>query len=198
MAQRVPRVSGIEKALLAALAAWGLFPLVLLLVHAGQAHARFTGADGLIGADGVLGADQLQHLAWARDAAAHGLASDLFSLAPSGHVYLEPLFTITGVLSRLGLSLQLAYLLWKPVAAVALFVSTLALARRVFGDDLRARCAAVGLALFLYTPVTALVSWAKLGAGPFRFQMYLLGDELLPANKLWGYVPSAVGLAMMP
>ena len=120
MAQSVPRVSGIEKALLAALAAWGLFPLALLLIHAGQAHARFTGADGLIGADGVLGADQLQYLAWARDASAHGLASDLFSLAPSGHVYLEPIFTIIGGLHRIGLSLTLAYQLFKPVAIVAL------------------------------------------------------------------------------
>jgi hypothetical protein len=113
-------------------------------------------------------------------------------------VYLEPVFAITGILWRLGLPLQLAYLLWKPVAAVALFVATLALAKRVFEDDLRARAAAVALSLFLYTPVTALVSWASLGAGPFRFQMYLLGYELLPANKLWGYVPSALGLAMMP
>jgi hypothetical protein len=192
------RASRLELLLLVSLVAWGVFPLVALIVHASRAHAILTGADGLIGADGVLGADQLQYLAWARDAGAHGLASDLFSLAPSGHVYLEPLFTITGVLSRLGLSLQLAYLLWKPVAAVALFVATLALAKRVFADDLRARCAAVALSLFLYTPVTALVSWAKLGAGPFRFQMYLLGYELLPANKLWGYVPSAVSLAMMP
>jgi hypothetical protein len=192
------RASRVELLLLVSLVAWGLFPLVVLIAHAIQAHATLTGADGLIGADGVLGADQLQYLAWARDAGTHGLASDLFSLAPSGHVYLEPLFTITGILWRLELSLQLAYLLWKPVAAVALFVATLALAKRAFGDDIRARAAAVALSLFLYTPVTALVSWANLGSGPFRFQMYLLGDELLPANKLWGYVPSALGLAMMP
>jgi len=183
---------------LAALAAWGLFPLVLLLAHAVHAHARFTGADGLIGADGVLGADQLQYLAWARDAGSHGLASDLFSLAPSGHVYLQPLFEITGALWRLGLSLPLAYLLWKPVAVIALFAGTLAWARRMFGDQPRARAAVVVLSLFLYTPLTALVSWAGLGAGPFRFQMYLLGYELLPANKLWGYAPSAIALALMP
>ena len=121
MPERVPRASRAEIVLLVALLAWAVFPIVLLVVHAGQIHARFTGADGLIGADGVLGADQLQYLAWARDAGAHGLASDLFTLAPSGHVYLEPLFTITGALRRLGLSLQLAYLLWKPIAAVALF-----------------------------------------------------------------------------
>src|ERR1700722_12797688 len=192
------RASRTELALLAALAAWGLFPLVLLLAHAIDAHARFTGADGLIGADGVLGADQLQYLAWARDAGAHGLASDLFSLAPSGHVYLQPLFAISGALWRLGLSLQLAYLLWKPVAVIALFAGALAWARRMFGDQARARAAVVVLSLFLYTPLAALTSWAILGSGRFRFQMYLLAYELLAANKLWGYAPSALALALMP
>src|SRR6185437_12236317 len=28
--------------------------------------------------------------------------------------------------------------------------------------------------------------------------LYLLGDELLAADKLWGYVPSALGLALVP
>lgn len=198
MAQSVPRVSGIEKALLAALAAWGVFPLVLLLIHAGHAHAQFTGADGLIGADGVLGADQLQYLAWARDAAAHGLASDLFSLAPSGHVYLEPIFTIAGALHRLGLSLALAYLLFKPIAIVALLLGAVAWARRTFADQLAARAAVATLSLFLYTPLAALFSWTQLGSGSFRFSLYLLGDELLAANKLWGYVPSALAVALVP
>jgi hypothetical protein len=198
MPERVPRASRAEIVLLAALLAWAVFPIVLLLVHAGQIHARFTGADGLIGADGVLGADQLQYLAWARDAGAHGLASDLFTLAPSGHVYLEPLFTITGALRRLGLSLQLAYLLWKPVAAVALFAAAVAWARRAFAARLAARAAVVALALFMYLPLAALFSWANSGPGPFRFQLYLLAYELLGANKLWGYVPSALGLALVP
>ncbi|MGI8506197.1 MAG: hypothetical protein ACR2MK_05215 [Solirubrobacteraceae bacterium] len=193
-----PRVSRAEIVLLAALGAWALFPIVLLLAHASHTNTSFTGADGLIGADGVLGADQLQYLAWARDAGAHGLASDLFSLAPSGHVYLEPLFTITGALWRIGLSLQLAYLLWKPVAVVVLALAAVAWARRAFADQLAARAAAVALALFLYTPLTALFSWAQLGGGRFRFQLYLLGYELLAANKLWGYVPSAIGLALVP
>jgi hypothetical protein len=198
MAPSVPRVTGIEKALLAALAAWGLFPLVLLLVHAGQAHARFTGADGLIGADGVLGADQLQYLAWARDAGAHGLASDLFSLAPSGHVYLEPIFTVIGGLRRIGLSLALAYQLFKPVAIIALLLGTVAWARRLFADQLGARAAVVVLSLFLFTPLAALFSWTQLGGGSFRFSLYLLADELLAADKVWGYVPSAFALALVP
>jgi hypothetical protein len=198
MSETAPRLTGIEKALLAALAAWGLFPIVLLLVHAGHAHARFTGANGLIGADGVLGADQLQYLAWARDAGAHGLAADLFSLAPSGHVYLQPVFTIVGALHRVGLSLALAYLLFTPVAIVAMLAGTVAWARRFFGDQPAARAAAVALSLFLYTPLAALFSWASLGSGSFRFSLYLLGYEVLGANKLWGYVPSALALALVP
>ncbi len=193
-----PRVSRAEIVLLAALAVWAAFPIVLLLVHASQTHSTFTGADGLIGANGVLGADQLQYLAWARDAGTHGLASDLFTLQPNGHVYLEPLFTITGALWHIGLSMQLAYLVWKPLAVVALLFAAVAWARRAFGDQLGARAAAVVLAVFLYTPLTALFSWFKLGGGSFRFELYLLGSELLAANKLWGYVPSALALALVP
>ncbi|MGH2914181.1 MAG: hypothetical protein ACRDMX_04250 [Solirubrobacteraceae bacterium] len=194
-----PRWSGVELALLVALGAWATFPLVLLLARASTLHATFTGADGLIGADGVLGADQLQYLAWIRDAGAHGgLASDLFTLGPSGHVYLEPLFAISGALWRLGASIQLAYLVWKPVAVVALVAAAGAWARRAFGDRVGARGASIALALFLCTPLAALFSWFKLAGPPFGFQLYLLGDELLAADKLWGYVPSAIGLALVP
>ncbi len=106
----------LETALLAAPGRVGAVPARAAARARRAAHAQFTGADGLIGADGVLGADQLQYLAWARDASAHGgLASDLFSFSQGGHVYLQPLFTIIGALYRLGLSLPLAYLLWKPV-----------------------------------------------------------------------------------
>lgn len=198
MAVSRPRASRAEIALLAALAGYGLFPLVLLLARAATLHARFTGADGLIGADGVLGADQLQYLAWIRDAAHHGLASDLFTLRPSGHVYLQPLFAISGALLRLGLSLPLSYLIWKPVAIVALFAAALAWARRCCGDRPGARAAVVALSLFFVTPLAALFSWTQMGSGPFRFSLFLLGDEMLAAGKLWGYVPSAFGLALVP
>jgi hypothetical protein len=199
MPQRGPRVSPLEAVLLAGLAAWALFPLVLLLVHAGQLHARFTGADGLIGADGVLGADQLQYLAWARDAGAHGgLASDLFSFSQGGHVYLQPLFAISGALWRLGVSLPLAYLLWKAVAIVALGLAAVAWARRFFAGELAARAGVVTISLFLCTPLAALYSWTQWASSSFRFSLYLLGDELLPADKLWGYTASAIGLALVP
>ncbi|MDQ6729754.1 MAG: hypothetical protein M3022_05535 [Actinomycetota bacterium] len=195
---RRARASGAEIAVLALLTGWAMFPLVLLLLRAAQLHAIFTGADGLIGADGVLGADQLQYLAWARDAGSHVLASDLFTFAPSGHVYLEPLFLVSGLLGRLGLSLSLAYLLWKPVAILALLIAAAGWSRRFFAAGVGARAAAVTLALFLCTPLASLYSWTQVGGGPFRFSLYLLGDELLAAGKLWGYLPSALGLALVP
>jgi hypothetical protein len=199
MPDRGPRVARAEIVLLVALGVWGLAPLVLQLIHAAALHAQFTGADGLIGADGVLGADQLQYLAWTRDAAAHGgFTSDLFSFAGDGHVYLQPMFAISAGLYRLGLSLPLAYLLWKPVAIVALFAAAVAWARRMVGPRIGPRTAVVALSLFLYVPATALASWATLGDKPFRFQIYLLGSELLVAGKLWGYVTSALGLALVP
>jgi hypothetical protein len=197
MGNRGPRLSAAEIGLLGLLGAWALFPLVLFLVYAGQEHASFSGADGLIGAGGILGADQLQYLAWIRDAGAHGLASDLFSLAPSGHVYLEPLFTISGWFWQAGVSVSVAYLIWKPVAVIALWLAGVAWARRAFPERLGPRTATVILAIFLYTPLAALVSWTSVGGTPFRFQLYLLGEELLGAGKLWGYVPSAFGLAFV-
>jgi hypothetical protein len=198
MPYRAPRATAAEFSLLVLLVIWGLFPIALLLAYAAHVHASFTGADGLIGADGVLGADQLQYLAWARDAGAHGLISDLFTLAPNGHVYLQPLSLISGLLWRAGVSLQVAYLLWKPIAAVALFVAALAWARRMFPEQMGARSSVVVLSLFLFTPLAALYSWTDMASGSFRFQLYLLGDELLAAGKLWGYVPSAIGLALVP
>jgi hypothetical protein len=199
MAETGPRASSAEVLIVAALGVWGLGPLVLLLLHAATLHATLTGADGLIGADGVLGADQLQYLAWIRDGSAHGgLASDLFTLAPTGHVYLEPLFSVSSALVRIGVSIQLAYLIWQPVAIVALLLGARAWARRLLPDDPGGRSAAIVLSLFLFTPLAALLSWTQLGSGPLRFNLYLLADELLAAGKLWGYVPSAIGLALVP
>jgi hypothetical protein len=198
MRARGPSATGAEIIVLAVMALWAAFPIALLLAYASHFHASFTGADGLIGADGVLGADQLQYLAWIRDAGSHILASNLFSLSPSGHVYLEPLFTVSGLLWHLGLSLQLSYLIWKPIAVVVLVLAAIDFARRAFGEEGAARAAAVVLALFLFTPLDALFSWSGLASDQFRFQIYLLGDELFAASKLWGYVPSALALALVP
>jgi hypothetical protein len=198
MTHRTPRVTRGELALLAALVVWGLFPVVLLLIHAAHTHTRLTGADGLIGADGELGGDQLQYLAWIRDASAHGLAADLFRLTDIRRVYLEPLFTISGGLYRLGVPLSVAYLVFKPVAIVALGAGAVAWARRMFGDQAGARAATVALSLFLSVPASELFGWTHSGKGGLSFPLFLLGSELHGADKIWGYVPSAIALGLMP
>jgi hypothetical protein len=179
------------------LAAWAFFPVVLLAAHAGAIHATWTGADGLIGADGVLGADQLQYLAWARGIAGHGLAADLFTLGRSGHVYLEPASGIAGGFAALGAGLITGYLVVKAVAVLVLAGGVAAWCRRLLPGRPGAQLAAVALALFTVTPATALVNWLQLGSARFRFDVYLAGDELLAATKLWGYVPAALSVGLM-
>ncbi len=179
-------------ALLGVLALWGLVPIALMMIHALQAHLRLTGADG------IVGGDQLQYLAWARDAGRHGLASNLFDLQPSGHVFAQPLFSLSGALWRLGLPLTAAYWLWKPIAILILVAGTAAWAARLLADSLRARLAAVALALFFYTPAAALAAWAELGSAGSRTGLLTLAGETFPAGELWGYLPSAITVGLMP
>ena len=179
-------------ALLGVLALWGLVPIALMMIHALHAHLRLTGADG------IVGGDQLQYLAWARDAGSHGLASNLFDLQPSGHVFAQPLFSLSGALWRLGLPLTAAYWLWKPIAILVLVAGTAAWAGRLLADSLRARLAAVALALFFYTPAAALAAWAELGSAGSRTGLLTLAGEPFPAGELWGYLPSAITVGLMP
>jgi hypothetical protein len=196
MARRAVGHGPARLALVGVLAAWAFFPVVLLALHAASTHTTWTGADGLIGADGVLGADQLQYLAWARSVSTHGLAADLFTLGPAGHVYLEPASGVVGGLLALGLPLVAGYLIAKAVAVIALAVAVLAWVRRFLAGR-GVLLAGALLALFLVTPATALVNWLQTGSASFRFAVYLAGDELLPATKLWGYVPAALGIALL-
>jgi hypothetical protein len=180
-----------------ALAAWAFFPVVLLALHASTIHARWTGADGLIGADGVLGADQLQYLAWARSVADHGLAADLFTLRASAHVYLEPVSGAVGGLLALGLPLVTGYLVAKAVAVLALAGAATLWVARLLPGRRGAALGALALALFTVTPATAIINWAQTGSARFRFDVYLAGDELLAATKLWGYAPAALAIALL-
>jgi hypothetical protein len=195
MGRRLP--SAVAAAAVLTLAAWAFFPVVLLVIHAAQVHATWTGADGLIGADGVLGADQLQYLAWGRSIAQHGLASDLFTLGSSGHVFLEPASGLEGGFAAAGAGLITGYLVVKALGVLVLAGGVLAWCRRLLGGRDRSTAAAVALALFTVTPATTLVNWLALGPPRFRFDVYLAGDELLAATKLWGYVPAALAIGLM-
>ena len=180
-----------------ALLAWAFFPVILLAVHADATHAVWTGANGLIGADGVLGADQLQYLAWARGIADHGLAADLFTLGPSGHVFLEPVSGVVGGLQWLGVPLIVGALAATAFTAVGLGLAAAAWARRLEPGSAAAQLGVIALALFTVTPAAALVNWAQIGSARFRFEVYLAGDELLAATKLWGYAPAVLALVLL-
>jgi len=187
----VTRLRSARWALLAALMLWAIVPIAVIAVHALVTHQRLTGADGLIGGD------QLQYLSWARDAGSHGLASDLFVLSPNGHVYLEPIFAITGLLWRLGMSLTAAYWLWKPVAVLVLFAGTGMWIERLLSAP-RERLVALALALFMLTPIASLTAWVALGSASFRGGVSVVGAEMQPAAALWGYLPNAVAVGLIP
>jgi hypothetical protein len=52
----------------------------------------------------------------------HGLISNQFDLRSDPHLFLHPVFALSALAWRLGLSLQVAFLAWQPVWASALVV----------------------------------------------------------------------------
>jgi hypothetical protein len=189
---RSDRLSVLERALLGALAAWALVPLALMIVHAIRADLQLTGADG------PIGADQLQYMAWVRDGGAHGLASNLFELSPTAHAFLQPMFTLSGLLWRIGVPIAVSYLIWTPVAIAALFGGAVAWTSRLLPAQGFSRAAALALALFFVTPAAPLVLWFTLGSGSLRVALQQLSGEVTSAGALWGYLPTAIAVGLMP
>jgi hypothetical protein len=97
------------------LATWGFAPLVALIIDVAVHGGVLSGSDG-----GAPSADQFQYMAWIREAGMHGLIANSFELTPTHAVFLQPMFLLSGIAWRLGLGIQLAYLVWKPVAMLAL------------------------------------------------------------------------------
>jgi hypothetical protein len=128
------------------------------------------------GTDGEFIPDQMQYLAWVRDAANHGLASDLFVLRSTPHDYLQPAVEGSAALTALGVAPWLSLLLWKPVAVLGVFFAIRAYLRRQISDPFAYKCA-LALALF------------------FGF-FAVLGDEWLPFWS-WGYTFGLMAIAAM-
>ena len=113
----------------------------------------------LIGTNGRDFFDQFQYLAWIRDAGSHGLASNLWVIGHTPHDYLHPMYLISGLLWRLGVSVQVAYLIWKPVALLVLFLGCAWYVTRLEPDNRARQTAALVLALFYQSPAYALAVW---------------------------------------
>ncbi|MDQ6818286.1 MAG: hypothetical protein M3018_12890 [Actinomycetota bacterium] len=146
--------------MLAVLGVLSLWTLFLDLRYAHLNHLVWTGTNG------PFLVDQMQYLAWIRDAAAHGLASNLFVLHHTAHDYFQPAIEISAGLTWLGVAPYLALLVWKPIGVLAIFFAVRVCVRRMIEGKWPRRAALV-LALF------------------FGF-IGVLGDEWLPFWS-WGY-----------
>jgi hypothetical protein len=181
-----------EAALLAVVLAWSLAPVVWLLVESLRHGYTLTGADG------PIPGDQLQYLAWVRDAGEHGLAANLFELRPGDHVFAHPMFTPAGLASGIGVPVQLAYWLWKPVAALALAGGALLWVKRLLPGRAGAQAAATALALFSFSALSAIVLWGEMGSAATRAKTYTSAGEMFVAGELWGYAQTAIAIGLMP
>jgi hypothetical protein len=174
----------------AVLVVWAFAPLVSLIVYV-QIHGGV-----LTGANGSDAFDQAAYLAWIRDAGAHGLASDLWQIPPTAHDYLHPMFEISGLLWRLGLPIQIAYLIWKPVAVLVLFLGFAAYTERLLPDRGQ-RTAALVVALFYLSPITAIAQWTGRISLVHRLTLVLATDDADSALNLWGFDHTAITIGMM-
>ena len=179
------------RALGVALGALAIAPLAGLLLRV------WTQGGYLAGGDGFLVLDQLQYVNWLRQAGEHGLIGNLYDLAPGPRSFLHPGLLISGALNALGLGAIAAYLIWKPVAVLALWAGAKAWVERFIPADGR-RVAAVALALFFCSPLAALVGWAGWGGLEARFDFDFLSGELTTNNYLWGYLFTAIAVGLMP
>lgn len=182
------RLDRTELAALVALAGLSLLVLAALL----------TKGRALTGADGLLAADQLQYFTWIRQAGEHGLVGNEYDMAPDDRVFLHPGFLLSGLLHQwLGLSVPLSYLLWKPVAVVLLFWGVLRYVRRLLPAG-APRHAGLVLGLFAVMPASAFVAWTGLGGRPRQFMFDFIAGELASSTFLWGYLMTAIAVALMP
>jgi hypothetical protein len=177
--------------LLLVLVSWSIAPLIALLLYAAHRGGTFTGVYG------PFLVDQLQYLAWIRDSGQHLLASNLFDVVPSSHVFLHPMFLLSGAAWRMGLSPQVAYMLWLPVAILALFSGFLAYVHRMVSPGRWQRPAALALALFFVTPTAALAHWLHPSGTRVR-DLILVAGEMFPAAQAHGYLPTVIAIGLMP
>jgi hypothetical protein len=176
----------------AAFTLWVVAPIVALIVEARREGAIWGGAWAAI-----TPADQYRYLAWIRDAGDHLLISNAFSVDSIGHVYLHPIFLLSGLAWRLGASLQLSYLLWLPVAITVLVYGFRSYIAR-FLDDGWPRRSALILALFFFTPLLPMLDYGSVFTADSVAHAVNVAGAAAPYWQAWGYLPTLVALGLMP
>jgi hypothetical protein len=120
-ASRRGRLDAFDLAVLLAFALLSVWLLSLLVWYQRPDHMW-------IGTDGPVVGDQVQYLAWIRESARHVLIANPFKLESSAASFLHPGLVLSGAATHVGVAPWIAYLIWKPVAVVALFVAVRAAA----------------------------------------------------------------------
>jgi hypothetical protein len=148
------------------------------------------------GTDGPFVGDQMQYLGWIEDSAQHFLISNPFISRPSVASFLQPAIAISGGLVRLGLSSSAAYLVWKPVAVLLLFIAVRAYVRHLFTGTAARRVALV-IALFYISPLSELSQRFHWFHGFNALTVEGAGLEMWPGLYLWGYPFTALCVAAL-
>lgn len=186
-----PRLAGWDWFVLVALFAVAVAPLAGLLIRV------WTRGGVVTGADGFLVTDPMQYVNWLRQSGEYGAAANLYDLAPGPRSFVHPGLLVSGIAYRLGAGVVAAYHLWKPVAVLALFCGSFYFAGR-FLTRSRDRRAAVVLALFFATPISAVVGWLANPASKVKFDLDFVGGEMWTGTYLWGYLFTAIAVGLMP
>jgi hypothetical protein len=139
----------------------------------------------------------MQYLSFIRDAGDHFLISNRFDVVPDRHLFLDPVFLVSGLVWKLGASIQLAFLLWLPVAVAVLVAGFAAYARRLLGSDRAAVMVALILAFFYVAPAMPLAEWLH-GGRTLRFGTQVVGLEMFAGSYPWGGFPAAIAIGLMP
>jgi uncharacterized membrane protein YqjE len=171
--------------------AWAVLPTLVALRTRAHEGGVYSGADGLF-----VG-DQFQYFSWIRDAGDHFLASNLLSLAPSDHVFLHPMFTPSGLVWKAGVSMQVVYALWKPLAAAVLVTGFALYCVRMLDDRRRAALAFV-VALGSWPLAEVVMRAAGAGSATDRMNVETLAGGQFALSYLWGYLPLAIAAGLMP
>jgi hypothetical protein len=150
-----------------------------------------------LGAAGSSAQDSMQYLAWATDAAHHGLIANLYGFNNGGHVFFHPIWLVTGLLHvDAGMSYPLLLGLWQAAALVLLIVVLRRYAQLVLGNDGRARAIALTLAMFLVSPFFLFVVYLHVKLDGAHW-IGLLTGESYAVQWISGYFPIALTVAAM-
>ena len=169
---------------------WCLATLVFVLAWCAAKGLTFNGPYA-----GLFAGDQLRYLAWIREAGLHGLIADPYR-AGAAHVYLNPVFLVSGLLWRAGLSIQLSYLIWTPVAlAVLIWGYARFVARFAAG---RERAAALALSLFYFSPLVPLMDYGSIVDANGSNYLVIAAGHGAPYWQAWGFLPTTIALGLMP